>query len=162
MKVQEVRYPYKPKLIVFILSIAFFVACAAVLGYVAATNDRGLILNGIIKFSENGATIFYWCLAGASVLLALFGVLGLVKGITSKREVLATQEAISAPKSGVSNKIITINYSGIIDLNVQVIQKQKFLNIFYSEGKLSIPQSMLPSKKAFEELADFVVSKVSG
>ena len=158
---QEIRYPYKPKTIIFVLIIALSGTAAAVLAYIAATNDRGLILNGIIEFSENGATIFYWCLAGAAVLFIVFGSIILVKGITSKKEVIATQEDIAAPKSGVSNKIITISYSEIIDLDIQKVQGQRFLTIFYSEGKLSIPQSMLPNKKAFEELADFVANKVS-
>ena len=162
IKMQEVRHPYKPKLIVFVLSIAFFAICAVVLSYVALTNDKGLILNRSLRLSESGADIFYWCLTGASIIFVLFGTLALIKGSKAEREVLATQEFISAPKNGLSNKIITINYSDITDLRVQTVQKQRFLSIFHSGGKLSITQNMLPNEDAFEELMEFVASKVDG
>lgn len=56
----EVRIPYMPNKTIFILAIFFFLACAGVMGNVAASNDRGLILNRIIEFSPQGAAIFYW------------------------------------------------------------------------------------------------------
>ncbi len=37
------------------------------MGNVALTDDRGLILNRIIEFSPQGATIFYWVVAIAAL-----------------------------------------------------------------------------------------------
>ena len=42
--------------------------CAAVLGAVAATNERGLIINRIFEFGSDDATIFIGCYACAALL----------------------------------------------------------------------------------------------
>jgi len=157
----EVRFPYKPKIVVFLLSILFSCVCMLVLGNIALTNDRGLILNQIIEFSVEGATIFYWCLTVASGLFVIFGILGLMSGLTTKKEIIITENEISAPKSGISKKIVSVKYSEITEMNIQSIQKQRFLHIFYQGGRLTIPQSMLPSKQAFEELVNLVSTRAN-
>ena len=43
----EVHIPYKPNKTIFVLSVAFFAACAGIMGNVAFTNDKGLTLNRI-------------------------------------------------------------------------------------------------------------------
>jgi|GEM_PF-6443830 len=60
-------YPYNPKATTSILCILFFGASAAVLVWEAATNDRGLILNGVFRLSESAAATSLWILSGLSV-----------------------------------------------------------------------------------------------
>lgn len=158
----DVKFPYRPKIFVLLLSSMFFIACALIAGYIALSNDRGLILNKIFEFSTEGATLFYWCLTAASGVFAVFGAIALYSGLTTKKEIVLTENKIMSPKSGISNKIISILYSEITDVNIQSVQKQRFLNILYPGGKLSIPQSMLTNKQAFEDLTSLVASKVGG
>ncbi|MCP4134253.1 MAG: hypothetical protein GY754_24985 [bacterium] len=158
---QEIKYPYKPKPFLFLFAAVFFGACALIIGHNAMTNDRGLILNGILEFSENGATIFYWTLTVISVLIVFIAIFAVIKGIISKLEIIISETAISLPKNGFSRKIITINFSHITDVSIQSVQKQKFLTIIHSAGKLSIPGSMLPQKGSFDELAALVTEKVN-
>ena len=158
----EVRFPYKPKILVFVLAILFFVGCATILANVALTNDRGLILNKLLEFSAEGATIFYWCLTAASILFIVFGTIALYSGLSTKKEVVVTDHKIMSPKSGLSNRVISVVFSDIADVNIQSIQKQRFLNVLHSGGKLSIPQSMLANKQAFEELVSLVAARVDG
>ena len=156
----DVRFPYKPKSFVLLLSSTFFVACASISGYIALTNDRGLILNNIFEFSTEGATIFYWCLTATSCVFVIIGAIALYSGLTTKKEIVLTDNKIMSPKSGISNKIVSILYSEITDVNIQSVQKQRFLNILHSGGTLSIPQSMLTNKQAFEELTSLVAVRV--
>lgn len=158
----EVRFPYKPKFVVLLLSISFFVGCSLILGNVALTNDRGLILNRMVEFSVGGATILYWWLAAASGLFVVIGAIALCFGLATKREVVFTKNGITSPKGGVSTKIISVKFSEITDVNIQSVQKQQFLNILHRGGKLTIPQSMLPNKQAFEELVSLVAARVEG
>jgi len=148
----EVRIPYKPNKIIFILTIVFFGVCSVVMVNAAATNNRGLILNRIIEFSPQGATMFYWVIAAAALAFVLFGLLALVKSMKSKREIVITNDSITSPKSGFSKRSITVRFSDIIGIHMQTIQKTKVLKIEYQGGKLSIPNSMLPNKASFEEL----------
>lgn len=158
----EVRFPYKPKVILFILVVLFFSACTAVLGNIATTNDRGLILNKILEFSTGGATIFYWILTACAAVFVVLAIVGLISGLITKKEIVLTESTISAPKSGISKKVVTLQYSEISEVSMQTVQNQKFLNILHQDGKLSIPQSMLPNKNDFEKLVNLVASKVNG
>ncbi len=158
----NVKFEYKPNVVVISLSTLFFVACASGLGKIALTNDRGLLLNRIIELSTEGATILYWCLAVVSGVFVIIGAFALLSNLTTKKEIVLTKSEILSPKSGISKKIVAIMYSQITDVNIQSVQKQRFLNIVYPKGKLSIPQSMLANEQAFEELTSLVVDKVNG
>jgi hypothetical protein len=158
----EVRIPYKPNKIIFILAIAFFGVCAGIMGNVAVTNDRGLILNRIFQFSPKGATIFYWVIAGVALAFVLVGLLSLARSIVSTREIVITETSVTSPKSGFSKLDVTVNFSDITNVSLQTIQKTKILNIEYRGGKLSIPNSMLPNKKEFEELISQLQTRVNG
>ena len=91
----EVRIPYKPNKIIFLLAIAFFGACAGIMGNVAATNNRGLTLNRIFEFSPQDATIFYWVITGAALVFVLVGLLTLAKSITLKREIVISKTSLT-------------------------------------------------------------------
>jgi hypothetical protein len=158
----EIRFPYKPKIVALLVSIAFFVGCGSILANVALNNSRGLILNGIVELSADGATIFYWCLTVASGIFVLVGAIAICFGLATKREIIFTRDGITSPKGGVSTKIISVSFSEITDLNIQSVQKQRFLNIFHRGGKLTISQSMLPDKQAFDELVSLVAARVDG
>jgi len=145
----------------FLIAILFFTGCTLVLGNVALSNDRGLILNRIIELSKENATIFYWCVTAGSGLLVATGLLGLISGLTSKKEIVLSENGISAPRSGISKKIISVKYSDITELTMQAVQKQRFLNIIHPGGKLTIPQSMLPNKQAFEDLVKIVSKRTN-
>mgnify|MGYP000261042794 CR=1 FL=1 len=74
----ETRFAYKPKTHVMLLAAVFFLVATAVLIYAGATNDRGLILNRIFEMDAQGATTFFYVLAGLSAAMTAGGVFGLV------------------------------------------------------------------------------------
>lgn len=159
----ELRFTYKLNITKYILRILFFAACAIGFGYMAHYAEGDVIAN---ELSVNGESILYWCLAIASMIVAGLCISGLFvsvdyQDLTSKREVVLTGTTISSPESVTSHRIVTINYSDIIDLNIQIIQRQRFLNIFYEDSKLTISQNELSDKKAFEQLTNFVRKKVT-
>ncbi len=158
----EVRIPYKPNKFMFLLVVAFFGACAGIMGNVAITNDKGLILNRVFEFSPQGATIFYWVITGLSLVFVLVGLLALAKSVTTKREIVISETSLTSPKSIYSKIDVTVNFSDITNVTLQTIQKTKILNIEYLGGKLSIPNSMLPNKQAFEELVSLLQTRVNG
>ncbi|WP_158681376.1 hypothetical protein [Pseudoalteromonas sp. T1lg88] len=157
----EIRYPYKPKLFVAILCILFFGIFSYFTGQVASENDRGLILNRVIEFSATGASIFYWAITGLFGVLSILGAVLLFKGVTSKNELVLTDEYIQAPKSGISNKIVTVKYENIENITEQKVQKNLFLNIFHDGGKLTLVSSVLPKKEDFEYVKSHIVSRIN-
>ncbi len=67
----EIKYPYKPKVRTFFFPMAFFVCCTVILVSLAYTNDRGFMLNGVVEFSVESASIFLWCLTLLSSLFVI-------------------------------------------------------------------------------------------
>jgi len=159
----EIRFTYKPNITKYILRILFFVACAIGLGFMAYSVGRDIITN---EFSINGESILYFSLAIISMILAGLCISGLFDSVdyqdlTSGREIVLTRTTISSPESVTNHGIVTIDYSDIIDLNIQIIKRQRFFNIFYEDSKLTISQNVLSDKKAFEQLTSFVRKKVT-
>ena len=158
----EIRIPYKPNKIIFIVAMAFFGICAGFMAYVAATNDRGLTLNRMFEMSTQEATIFYWVIASAASAFVVIGALALINSFLSKREIIISTSSITSPKSGFSKIDVTVNFTDITYMTIQTIQKTQILNIDHSDGRLSIPNTMLSSKQAFEELVSQLQSKMNG
>ena len=154
------EYLYKPKVLVMLLSSLFFAACGAGMAYAALTNDRGLIINGIITLSESGATVFFWVIAAVSAVFVLGGTWGIIVGLTSDRRLTITENGIRAPKSGYSKQYVTINFPDIFKVSMQTMNKQRFITLHHRTGRLSIAQSMLPDKEAFEEVVRIVTQKM--
>ncbi len=121
----------------------------------ALTNDRGLTINNIIELSANGATIFYWVVALICFLVVLMFLLIAVFS-SNNRVITLTEQAIIAPKSGISKKILTIPYIDITELKTQQVGSNRLLTITHSEENLIIPQSMLPNKAAFKEMYELL------
>jgi hypothetical protein len=154
------EYPYRAKPWMMLAAIAFFGACAAGMGYRAVTNDRGLILNRIFTFSVDGATIFYWCIAAAAALFVVGAILALIAGLTNPMAVRLTATDFSAPKHGFAKKLIVIALRDIKEIGIQTVHKQRFMNVYFRNGKLSIAQSMLPNSEAFERLHSGLAANV--
>ncbi|KGD89158.1 hypothetical protein JL39_23285 [Rhizobium sp. YS-1r] len=63
----------KPHPAIAFLAALFFVACALFVSWIAVTNEKALVLNGLLHLSPDEATGLYWGLAAASIGLAISG-----------------------------------------------------------------------------------------
>jgi len=156
----EIIIPYKPKYLIFILVILLFGLAAAFLFYLAKNNDQGIILYRIIEFSPTGASYFLALLGVASLGFVLMGVLAIVRGLTTERMVVISADSLSAPKSGISKRIVSVKFKDIQSLNVQSVQKTRILHIHHAAGRLTIPNSMIPGKTGFDELVNLINARV--
>lgn len=152
-------YPYKPNTLTFGFALGFFALCTAIMVLTALDNDRGLILSGIFEITVEGATIFYWSIAALSGVLVVGGIAALLMGLRSDREIVVTATAISAPKSGISPNVVSIDFADISNIKIVSINKQRIMSIQHPGGKLTISQAMLADKKTFDELAGYIKEK---
>lgn len=152
-------YDYKPKAWIMILAIAFFGACAAWAANLALTNDRGLILSGIIEFSRGGATTFFWVLCAVSAVFVGVGVLALLKAYTSPKKIVLGATGISAPRLPISQKIIEIPYAEAT-ITETTVQGQVFLEVRGKNSKISILQSSMTSKEQFSDMRDNLSERI--
>ena len=149
---QTLHYPYKPRPWFVLLGAAFFGVIAVFAAHEALTNDRGLIINGLIELSVGGATIFYWCMAAVSAAFVAVTIPMFVVGLIGKSVLTLTATDLAAPRSIFSRRPTVIRLSDIKQIVVQTVQKQRFMTVYHSAGNLSIAQSMLPSRAAFDDI----------
>lgn len=156
---EEKRFPYKPNILGVLFATLCFGGMSTFIGFSAINNDRGLILNGIIEFSEGSATILYWIISlffgGITILL----ILTLINSLTLKREIIIQKNKIISPKNGYSRNNEAVNFMDISEIYIEEIQKNISLIIKHKKGKLVISNQMLPNKEAFAELTKIVFEK---
>jgi len=151
----SISFPCRPSPGKMFLYGLFFCACAAVLAWKAHTNHRGLIINGIVRLGEHGATAFYWV---AAVLAALFVVAAgwilfttLVFGIP---DVVLSGESITFPVGFPVKRAFTLPFAEIGAISRQQVNGQRFLMLHAAGKKHCIVLNWLGSKHAAQTLED--------
>lgn len=147
----DIRFPYKPKTLTMVLVFLFFGACTAVFLMQLFSDDLGASRR-LRGFAPETQRMIYWVLTGGATVLAALGLFGVLRSLTSKSEVVITDEAISAPKSGLSSKIETVPFAQLAGMDVTGIGRQKFLVLHHSGRKLNIAAQSLPKGMTVEEL----------
>jgi hypothetical protein len=155
----DLTYPYKPNLWVLILAALSFAAVTCLLAEEAMSNERGLVLNEMIHFSQTGATIIYWCIVAMAAMFVILAVPLLLAGLRNRHHVTLTATEISAPMHACSRSIIAVPLTDITGLEVQALQYQRSLVIYHANGELSISQHLLPNASAFEELCSAIAER---
>ena len=146
------QYYYRPKWTISVLGALFFGACALVLGATANGNDRGLIINGIIELSTDGATVFYWVLAGLSIgFVVVTGFMAIVR-LTVHQRIALGKTSITVPRSRWSSEEVEVPFAAIVELSASQVSGQRFLKIVYNGGKFTLTASMLPREKDFDDI----------
>ncbi len=159
---KAIRIPYKPDKMIFLLIVIAFSVCAGILGRVALTNKRGLVINHFFELSPTSASWFYGVLFSLALAFVLVGLMALVKSFFSKKVIVITETKLSSPRSFFSNHIVSVNFSQITAMDLRTIQRNKILHIEYNGGKLSIPQNMLPNQQAFKQLVSLIEARLPG
>ncbi|MBM3633145.1 MAG: hypothetical protein FJX03_05530 [Alphaproteobacteria bacterium] len=153
------KYPYKPKVVIMLLGVLFFGCAAWLLAYEAQTNDQGITLVFIrhiieLTLGATQATYMLWILTVLGAVLALFCLCGLYLSLISKAELVLTIKSITIPNTGIFSfkKGRTILFKDIHSLEILIINKNRFLRIIDSNGKVDIASSMLPKKGMLDEI----------
>ncbi len=157
----EIRHPYKPKALIFILTILFFGVCSVILAIIASTNTQELVITHLIELSAKNASIFYWCLAVASIFFVMIAALGIYSALTSKNEIILTNIGFAVPKRPTSNKIVTINYSDITHVAPITVHGQNMLIIQHEGGNVSIQQSAMPNEQIYNQVMEMILERAT-
>jgi hypothetical protein len=82
----------------FALGAVMFTGCALLLAHEAETNDRGLIINGIIHLDPGGADAFYAVLAALSTAFVVVAILG-IRALHARKvfRVVIGKKAVTLP-----------------------------------------------------------------
>lgn len=147
------KFKYKPRLGLFLICFATFLAMSILILYIAQQPvrshsigrlmvrmnlDAALILNILgwigIAFSAAAAYAVYWT-----------KTLG-------ERHVEIGAGRIRAPASNLSANIVEVPFSEIQNVSVQKIQSSRIITVQHAKGKMRFTNMMFPEKGAFDEL----------
>jgi hypothetical protein len=131
--------------------VVFFTMCGLVIRHMAATNDQGLVLEGLIRLSVEHATIFYWVLSWMSFAMVAFAVFSLAMGLANPQSVTLADDGVYVPNKPWSRQRRLIRYSDISAIVSHKVRHIVFVKIVHAGGKKDLPDSMFESKRAFEE-----------
>jgi hypothetical protein len=156
----ELTYPYKPKPWSMVFAVLAFGTLAIYMGNMAMNNDQGFTLGRALALSPRGASILYWCIVAVVIAFLIVVFTAYYVAVNKAHQVILTRQEISAPKYGISRLPTVIPLAEINTLEVQTMQRQRFLHINHRAGRLSIAASHLPNREAFDELCVALARKV--
>jgi len=145
------RYRYVPRLIPMLAALSFFGACLVFYVWRTATNDRGLIINGLFELERDGATVFFASLAVASAGFVLVGLWAVSTRIRAPSYLVLDEESLSIP-SRFGRKARTVPYAAIRDIQLLNVQGQSMLQIATASDKVTVAAIMLTSDAQLREV----------
>lgn len=141
------RIPQIVGLFLVVLSVSGFML------YYAITNDRGLVLQGVLTLSRTQATVFYGVFSGLLGLGVLpYSIAVILKAIYKPQRVAFAGDGIFLPASFWSGKEVHVRFSEIQDLTLTRVRNEQILSVVTSSQKFKIGKSWLPSQEAFDDI----------
>ena len=144
-----------------ILASLFFGVVAVGFGVAAATNDRGLIINGAIRLGVGGATVFYGVLAGVSAAFPALALVAVVRSLRVHLEIVIDDETVTVPGPVLRPASRTVRLDDIRAVTVHRISGQEFAYVHHTRGKLSFARDVLGGR-AFEEVCTILAAHANG
>ena len=155
------EFPDRPRWSGILFGGFFFTFCAAVLAHRAATNERGLIIDGIIRLEPDSATTFYRVLAALGVCFVVAACFLAAYRLTSRQRLVFGATAMNVPASRWSSATRAIAYRDIRQMTLHRVSGQTFLTLRHTGGKFVVVASMLPSNEAFAEVRAILEERCS-
>jgi hypothetical protein len=156
------EFPYRVRWRTILLSGGFFGLCAVVLAHRADTNDRGLIINGIIELEPDSATTFYWVLTLLAAGFVVAAGFMAVHRLTVTQRLVLGADAMTVPASRWSSETRSIAYRDIRQMTLERMSGQTYMTIRHTGGKFVLVASMLPSNEAFADIRGILEEKAGG
>ena len=148
----ELVYPYRQSPGRLALGPLFFGLGGLFFLHKANGNQRGVIIDYIIRLNPGEATVFYYIFAVLMLAIAALALYSLTISFTKTMEIALEPSGIRLPV-GLARREATIAYADIKSIRHQKGRSTEFLIITPRAGKGAfIAASMLPSKDAFARL----------
>jgi hypothetical protein len=153
------RYRYVARLGKMLLALLFFAGCLAFYVWRAGTNDRGLIINGLIELGTSGATRFFAAFALASGGFVLIGLWALAAHFRAPSYLVLDETALSIP-SRFGRKPRSVPYAAIRGVRLTRVQGQSMLQITTDGRNATLAAIMLASDAQLHEVAELLIARV--
>jgi len=155
------QYPCKPRWRDVLLGAGFFGACTATFVHLAATNEGGVVINGIIRLSPLWAKVFFWTLAGLSFAFVLGSALMAYMRLTARVRIAITADGMLFPTGRWgSGKECHVPFARIVAVKRLDYKGMSYLYVYADGLRYTVQGFMLPRKGDLEEIIALVRTKV--
>jgi len=146
------------------LGALMFMGCAAFFAHRASTNDRGLILNGIIHFDPGGADTFYTVMALLSLGIAGLALAGALRVAQIKEfRILVGPKSVTFPAGPLYRaKEVTVPLDRIVAVETQPAAKPVTLVVREDDVAYAIPSRWFTGGWSAREAAEVIIARVRG
>ena len=136
-----------------LVEAGFFGLCSALSVYPALANDRGLVIDWLVRLSPEGARLFYWVLAALAFLFVVAAALLAYMQITTALRIAVDETGILLPTGQwTSHRESHVAFSDIEALKRLEWKGQVFLYIYANGLRYTVAKDMLPRRGDFEEI----------
>jgi hypothetical protein len=128
----------------------------AVLGALAAheasTNNKRLIINGLIELSVSQATVFFWAISVFMFALVLLALMSLLQKLRGPTRIAVTRNGIVVPGPPWAPTERYFLFSDITSMKLVNIYKQNILQVVTRIGKFAVTQQNMSSVEEFKSI----------
>jgi len=144
-------YRYQPKLGAALIGTGIFLLFLLGMSYVAMDNDRGLVINGLIKLDASSATAFYWMLTMLCAGMSVFGLNAIRLALMKERKITLSRTEIIIPPTWPGQENTTIPFRAITDLQLETTKSSRVAIIISDLGKTRFTQRFFEDKASFDD-----------
>jgi hypothetical protein len=142
---------YRPPIGRIVLGVVLSCVGGLFMAHEARTNDRGMIINGLIELSPHGATVLKWVVSAALFALGA-GLLLLVPRGLIRRQIVLDADSITIPSHGLSRRQHRIEREDIRGVQVTQYYKMRYLRIRHHGGVRAINSTWLPHEEDLDTI----------
>jgi hypothetical protein len=148
----EKRLRYSLSAVQFIAAVLFFGLGGLFMAYKAATNHRGLVIDGIIHFSPDGASTFDFIISAVSFAFVGFAIFYVLPQMFISRTIILGRDTITLPGGGFDKSHYRVTPAEIVSAKLTVIRGRRFLKIYTAERNYSINATWLDNPGELSEI----------
>jgi hypothetical protein len=158
----EIVIPLRKPYGQLVLGLLLFGAGAAFFFHRSSTNDRGLVLNGILHFGPDGADVFYLVMGLLSAGMSVMAGLGILRfSQMNPFELVIGKKEVTFPAGRPTGmRSITAAVRDIVSIGVHPPAAPKSLVLQTRDNVHWIPGNWLPKDWSVLELRDVLVERL--
>lgn len=134
--------------------LATVLILASAFVYLAATNETGLVINGVVRFDTSGATIFYAAMAAAMICITPAGIVMLRNALNSTGALTFAEESITLPIGFWRQEWRALAYADISRAEIEAAPKNMFVAVI--DTNMGVCRLASGSFASLDEFAFFV------
>ena len=156
----EKQYNYNPRRSRIAITVIVFGLGTVLASLEAATNQRGMIIEGIIQLGKDAATKLLWGCATFSFILFLLGITLWIRRLVLPRILIVDSKGLFLPHGVLQRHQSRIDFSEVLWIVERRERDRTLLKLGTRLKTYSIAECLLESRSHYDELKELLLAGV--